>query len=220
MTHAGSALQSERDRLLEHLKEVCRHGNAGNSERPAALSTGYAKLDAVLPGGGWPVGAVTELMTEAHGIGELSLVMPMLVRLTQAGRFIALLAPPFLPYAPAWTQQGLALERLLLVQTRDLAATLWAGEQLLRCAGIGAVLAWPATLDDRRLRRLQLAAEAGSSCGLLYRPPGAAQTHSPAALRLRLRLQPATAGLRIDILKARGGHAHALVVHPSAAAAA
>lgn len=218
MAHADSSSQSERGRLLERLKEVCRHGHAGNSERPAALSTGYAKLDAVLPGGGWPVGAITELMSETDGIGELSLVMPMLVRLTQAGRFIALLAPPYLPYAPAWAQQGVALERLLLVQTNDLAATLWAGEQLLRCADIGAVLAWPATLDDRRLRRLQLAAEAGSSCGLLYRPSGAAQTHSPAALRLRLR--PATAGLRIDILKARGGHAHALVVHPSAAAAA
>jgi protein ImuA len=144
--------------------------------------------------------------------------MPALARLTRTGQTVALLAPPHLPYAPAFAQHGVALERLLLVHAPDAATTLWAGEQLLRCAGIGAVLAWPALLDDRHVRRLQLAAEAGSSCGLLYRPPHAAQTHSPAALRLRL--QPDIAGLRIDILKARGGHAHALVVHSPAAAAA
>jgi len=207
-----------RAKILEQLRSICRHGQIDADDRAKVLPTGFQKLDAVLPGGGWPVGAITELMSDTDGIGELSLVMPALARLTQAGRVVALLAPPYLPYAPAWAQQGVALERLLLVQANDIAATLWASEQLLRCAGIGAVLAWPATLDDRRLRRLQLAAETGSSCGLLYRPPGAAQTHSPAALRLRLQLT--AAGLRIDILKARGGHAHALVVHPSAAAAA
>jgi hypothetical protein len=204
--------------ILEQLRNICRRGQIDANDRTKAFPTGFQQLDGVLPGGGWPVGAVTELMTETDGIGELSLVMPALARLTQTGRCVALLAPPYPPYAPAWAQQGVALEQLLLVQTHENATTLWAGEQLLRCAGIGAVLAWPAMLDDRQVRRLQLAAEAGNSCGLLYRPPGAAQVHSPAALRLRLR--PDATGLRIDILKARGGHAHALVVHPSAAAAA
>jgi protein ImuA len=203
-----------RDALRAQLGRICRSDQADDQTRPAVLPTGFAQLDAVLPGGGWPVGAVTELMPDAQGIGELSLLLPALAQLSRAGRYIAWIAPPCLPYPQALTRHGLALERLLLVQVRDAQTGLWATEQALRCPAIGAVLAWPAALDDRRIRRLQLAAETGGSCGLLYRPPAAAQQPSPAALRLRL--QALDAGLRIEILKARGGRAHALVVHPAA----
>jgi hypothetical protein len=182
------------------------------------VPTGFAALDAALPGGGWPAGAVTELMPDTAGIGELSLALPALARLTQAGRHVVWIAPPHLPYPPALLQHGLLLERLLLIQAAEPASQLWSAEQLLRCAAIGAVLCWPLTLDDRRVRRLQLAAEAGGGCALLYRPIAAAQAPSPAALRLRL--QSAPGGLRIEIRKARGRHAHAVVVHPAAAAAA
>jgi hypothetical protein len=40
--------------------------------RPAAgLPTGYDALSAELPGGGWPAGAVTELLLGQDGAGEL-----------------------------------------------------------------------------------------------------------------------------------------------------
>lgn len=191
-------------------------GQANDPARAIAVPTGFAELDAALPGGGWPIGAITELMPEAQGIGELSLLMPALAHLSRAGRYLAWIAPPCLPYPPALVQHGLALERVLLVQAHDARSVLWAAEQVLRCAAIGAVLAWPeALLDDRRVRRLQLAAEAGGSCGWLYRPPAAAQQSSPAALRLKLR--SIEGGLHVDIHKARGRRAHALVVHPAAA---
>ncbi|HMI37519.1 MAG TPA: translesion DNA synthesis-associated protein ImuA [Steroidobacteraceae bacterium] len=204
-----------RDELRLQLERMCRSGQTGEEAGPIALPTGFAQLDAVLPGGGWPVGAITELMPDAQGIGELSLLLPALAQLSCAGRCIVWIAPPCLPYPPALARHGLALEHLLLVQARDAQTRLWATEQALRCPAVGAVLAWPAALDERRIRRLQLAAEAGGSCGLLYRPPAAAQQPSPAALRLRL--QALDAGLRIEIQKARGGRAHALVVHPAAA---
>jgi len=205
-----------KDELRARLEHMSRGSHADDQARPVAVSTGFAQLDAALPGGGWPVGAITELMPEAQGIGELSLLMPALAHLSRAGRYLAWIAPPCLPYPPALVQHGLALERTLLVQARDARAVLWAAEQVLRCPAIGAVLAWPeALLDDRRVRRLQLAAEAGGSCGWLYRPPAAAQQASPAALRLRLRAFGG--GLHIDIHKARGRRAHALVVHPAAA---
>jgi hypothetical protein len=107
---------------------------------------------------------------------------------------------------------------MVLVQARDAASVLWAAEQALRCPAVGAVLAWPVSLDDRRVRRLQLAAETGGSCGVLYRPPSAALQPSPAALRLRLKAL--NTGLHVEIQKARGGHAHALVVHPAASVCA
>jgi len=80
-------------------------------------------------------------------------------------------------------------------------------EQTLRCPAFGAVLSWPSGIVDKNVRRLQLAAEAGGTLGILYRPAEAAREHSPAALRLRL--APTSAGLTVDIHKCRGGRAGA-----------
>lgn len=219
-----SGKHEERAAVLAQLEVACRSvrgdGQTANHDdshtRAAAQPTEFAQLDAVLPGGGWPVGAISELMPEAEGIGELSLVLPALAAIGRAGRSIAWIAPPFLPYPPALLRHGIALEQLLWIQAPDARTALWATEQALRCPAIGAVLAWPEGVDDRRLRRLQLAAESGGSCGLLYRPQACAREPSPAALRLLLRAAPA--GLHIDIHKARGGRKHAVVVHPAAAA--
>jgi len=125
-----------------------------------------------------------------------------------AGRTLHRLdAPPYLPYAPALAQAGIALKRVLVVQTRGVQESLWATEQTLRCPAFGAVLSWPSGIVDKNVRRLQLAAEAGGTLGILYRPAEAAREHSPAALRLRL--APTSAGLTVDIHKCRGGRAGA-----------
>jgi protein ImuA len=208
----------DRDELRARLEHMSRNAHADDQARPTAQPTGFADFDALLPGGGWPVGAITELMPETQGIGELSLLLPALARLSRAGRYVVWIAPPCLPYPLALAQHGLVLDRLVLVQAHDAHTVLWTAEQTLRCPAVGAVLAWPVMLDDRGVRRLQLAAETGGSCGLLYRPPSAALQPSPAALRLRLKAL--STGLHVEIQKARGGHAHALVVHPTAAVCA
>jgi cell division inhibitor SulA/protein ImuA len=213
---------------LEQLALLCLHSDWNRDLKPA-LPSGFAQLDAHLPGGGWNCGSIAELMSDAIGIGELSLLMPVLASLARAGRYIAWIAPPYLPYAPALAQRGLPLERMLLIQTQTLQQTLWATEQALRCPAIGAVLSWPAYIIDKNVRRLQLAAAAGSSLGFLYRPPEAALESSPAALRLRL--HAAADDIVIEIQKSRGGRAgvrlqfknpiqehRALAMHPSAAA--
>jgi hypothetical protein len=188
---------------LEQLARLCRAAEVSRGPRPAAAPSGFAELDASLPGGGWPVGAIAELMSDTIGIGELSLLVPALSRLARAGRYIAWIAPPYLPYAPALAQRGLPLERVLLIRTRSLQQSLWATEQALRCPAIGAVLGWPAYIVDKNVRRLQLAAEAGGSLGILYRPLECAREPSPAALRLRLHAAPD--GLAVEIQKSRGG---------------
>jgi len=200
----ASATGSQRAQLLEQLARLCRNGDSGRAARLAAPS-GFPELDANLPGGGWPIGAIAELLSDAVGIGELSLLVPVLSRLARAGRYIAWVAPPYLPYAPALAQRGLPLERVLLIRTRSLPDSLWATEQALRCPAVGAVLGWPTYIVDKNVRRLQLAAEAGGSLGILHRPLKAARESSPAALRLRLHAAPD--GLVIEIHKARGGRA-------------
>ena len=45
------------------------------------MDTGFAALSAQLPGGGWPLGTLVELLLQQHGIGELRLLRPALAAL-------------------------------------------------------------------------------------------------------------------------------------------
>jgi protein ImuA len=168
----------------------------------AAVATGTAALDQALPGGGWPRGALTELLVDRPGIGELGLVLPWVARLTQAGGRAAFAGPPLIPYAPALVQAGVVLARLVVVRPADAGGTQWAAEQMLRSGCFGTVLAWPTQACNTDLRRLQLAAETGQAIALLFRDASCADTPSPAALRLRLARTPQ--GLDVHVLKCRG----------------
>lgn len=192
-----------RAETLEQLVRLCR-GDRDGVAPPSVEPTGTAALDAVLPGGGWQSGTIVELMAAQPGIGELRLLMPALARITNTERHVALVAPPYVPFAPALSQHGIRLERMLCIKAQKPVDILWAFEQTLRCKSFGAVLAWAASIKDREVRRLQLAAEAGRSIGFLYRSPAAALEASPAAVRLRLQAD-AAGRLDIDVLKCRGG---------------
>ena len=146
-------------------------------------ATGHAALDALLPQGGWPRAALTELLLPADGVGELALLLPTLARLTQAGGIVALVAPPYLPYAPAWQAAGVDLRQLEIIQA-DARGALWAFEQCLRSAACAAVLGWPLQADGPALRRLQVAADSGDCLGFAFRDAKHAANPSPAALRL------------------------------------
>ncbi len=167
------------------------------------LSTGFAELDEQLPGGGWPRGALTEILIEREGIGELRLLLPALVKASQQNGWLAWVAPPHVPYAPALAAAGVRLQRLLLARPSSAGDAWWTAEQALRSGACNAVLAWLAAPDERRMRRLQLGAESGRAWGVLFRSARAAQERSPAALRLRL--ETTQRGLAVHILKRRGG---------------
>lgn len=168
-----------------------------------SVPSGYAELDARLPGGGWPTGALTEILPERQGIGELRLLLPALARLSREDRWLLWIAPPYIPYAPALAAAGLALENLLWLRPDSPADALWAAEQALRSGACSAVLAWPDRPDGRALRRLQLAAEEGRALAVLFRPAAAAVQSSTAALRLGL--QSVRSRLQVRILKRRRG---------------
>jgi protein ImuA len=181
----------------------------GASVARAVIPTGFSELDCHLPGGGWPIGAITEIFVDGYGIGELGLLMPALAALTKADpakppKWVAWIAPPFVPYAPALQQHGLNLDRLLMIHpTAGNKNRLWAIEQVVRSGSSAGVLAWVAAAEDVILRRLQLAAEDQGCWVLLFRPASASQQRSPAALRIRL--SQAQAGTRVQIFKCRGG---------------
>ena len=171
----------------------------------AALSSGFPGLDAELPGNGWPLGMLTELIAREAGIGELRLMVPLLRQLTRERRTVLLLAPPHIPYAPALASFGVDLAHLLIVQAPSAADRLWAVEQTLRSASFGALLAWMPQEKTRpeHLRRLQLAAQSAQGPVFLFRSLAAQFESSPAPLRLLL-LPKSGQRLSVQILKRRG----------------
>ncbi|HSD54170.1 MAG TPA: translesion DNA synthesis-associated protein ImuA [Burkholderiales bacterium] len=185
-----------------------RRGGTLAQVASASVPTGFAALDAELPGEGWPTGCLTELLPAHEGIGELRVLGPALAALSCAGKRLAWIGPPHLPYAPALDAAGIALAQLLIVRTAAARDTLWAAEQALASAACGAVLVWPGTVKYPELRRLQLAAEKARALAVLFRPSRAASDASPAALRLAL--HTAAGALAVRILKRRG----AVCAHP------
>lgn len=173
----------------------------------ATVPTGFRRLDERLPGGGWPLDTLVELLLPAAGIGELELLVPLLRELSaarpEAPRWIAWLDPPYLPYAPALAGAGLDPGRMLVVRLRAGVELPWAMEQALRSSACAAVLGWVDAISDTALRRLKLAAAEGQSLGLLFRPGQRRNESSPAALRLALAARAGS--LDVEILKSRGG---------------
>ncbi len=169
-------------------------------------STGFNELDRALPTGGWPVGAVIEVICGCWGIGELRLFLPLMRFCLQQGRRLAWVMPPYVPYAPALMQAGVDLDRVVVVEPehRDTEA-LWGVECLLRSTACAIVLAWPAQLSEKAVRRLQLAAQSGGGLGILFRADGQSGRWETAPVALRLRIDAEPGGLAVEILKARGG---------------
>jgi protein ImuA len=205
-------------------------------------ASGFAALDAELPGGGWPHRALTELMLPHAGVGEFRLLAPALSTLQRAQRPVLLFDPPALPCAWSCQALGLDLQQLMLVRSRPVRAglhpagrpdrlrerlpaadLLWTLEQTLASGHAGAVLAWlPATLGNEALRRLQLAAQAHDGPAFVLRDVAARHRPSVATLRLMLAPQPPD-GLVVRLLKRKGpplAHPLQLALAPVLSAAA
>jgi cell division inhibitor SulA len=208
MSQAMSRTRSRTD-TNQALENVLRNPAIWRAEQTHArypgISTAHPALDQALPDGGWPVGVLTELLVKETGVGELALLLPVLRAICAEQRSIALLAPPYLPHARAWQASGIALERMLVIDSMGV-DLLWATEQILRSGECSAVLVWGQAagraLNHRALQRLHLAASAGNALCFLYRDTWAQEAPSPAPLRIRLAAHAGT--LHVHLVKCRG----------------
>lgn len=157
------------------------------------LTTGFPALDAVLPDSGWPAAALMELLADPVGIGEMSLVLPALARLS-ASKGTVLIGAPFTPYAPGLAEAQVDLRRLLVIPQCPSRDALACAELALRSGACGAVVIWEAnlfklptqSLSYLALKRLHLAAGRGNAMAVLFRSLSHAVQPSPAVLRIKL----------------------------------
>ena len=155
----------------------------------AAVSpTGHAALDAQLPGAGWPLGALVELLQATSASSLWPLMLPALARQAQTGR-VALIQAPHEPYVPALVAAGVPWAQALWITPSTPAQAAWAAEQALRCQDVGAVVAWLPRANAGDLRRLHQAAASTGALLFVVRPAQAAQAASPARVRLRVASQ-------------------------------
>lgn len=218
----GAAARPDLDALHPALWRAHQLGRGAGR----ALASGFAALDAQLPGGGWPRRALTELLLAHPGVGEMRLLAPSLAATLRAGRLVMLFDPPATLSAWALAQLGLDAEQMLVIDgcsrlagdaginarqagdsgiyARQGGDSLWALEQALRSGHVGALLAWlPPRLRAERLRRLQLAAQSHDGPAFVLRE--IAVREHPSAAPLRLALQPVGVDrLALHLLKHRG----------------
>lgn len=196
------------DLPLESLHPALWRGHQLARGHERALSSGFAALDAQLPGGGWPRRALTELLLPYPGIGEIRLLAPSLAATLQAGRLAMLFDPPETMSPWALLSLGVDAQQLLVINTRCKVVagsdSLWALEQALKSGHVGLVLAWlPARLRAERLRRLQLAAQAHDGPAFMLREMAAQQRPTASPLRLSL-CASGIDRLAVRVLKRRG----------------
>lgn len=186
----------ERHLVLARLRDDIRRIERRPARRDGGVACGRPEVDAALPGGAFPRGALSEL-AGGPASGKSGVALSLLAALG-ADELFAWVDGRGELYPPAAAALGVDLARLLVVRpTAGLArggdpivAVLWAAEALLGSGAFGAVVvdapaARIARGADAAARRLQAAAEKGGAIGLWLSAPGSA-LRVPAAVRLEL----------------------------------
>ncbi len=204
---------TERHIVLARLRDEIRRIERRPARREGFVASGLAGVDAVLPGGGFPCGALAEL-TGGPASGKTAVALALFASLGHEA-LAAYVDGRGELYPPAAAARGVDLARLLLVRpprragaSEDVRAALWAAEALLGSGAFAAVavdVSIPRSIAgaDAIARRLQAAAEKGGAVGLWLGAGSGLRV--PAAVRLEL---AAEAG-RIVARRTAGGRPRA-----------
>ncbi len=166
----------------------------------SSLPTGHAALDALLPGGGWPRGALCELLVEQVGREECALLLPALTALTRARQRVAVMASASLMPGAIPDTADIDRRHLVFVDAAG-SDSHWRSEQCLRSGGCGAVLDVLPRADYAQLRQMQRAAESSGAIGFVFRPLQARRQASPCALRVSIQANRGL--LQVELLGSR-----------------
>jgi protein ImuA len=212
--------------VIDALRDQIRSLEGRPPPRASYVPSGWEAVDAVLPGRGFPRGALSELCG-GRASGKTVVALATLASATSARGLAAFVDGRHELYPPAAAALGLDLDRLLVVRPArapgQARVALWAAEALLASGAFEAV-AIDLPMDeliaggghgrasaDAMLRRLRAAAEKGGAVALWLGSPDGVRV--PSAVRLELASSPAGFQVRRAFPgAARGGDACAAVV--------
>lgn len=171
------------------------HVNASEqplAKRPAAvIPTGITALDELLPGGGWPINGVVEIMVPDENANGIALLLPTLAQFSWQDRWLALVAPPYLARMRVFTHSGMQAAQVMQVNPHPGRSGLWTVESMLRSGQCRMILAWPGCDTELMDKRLQKAATLGRTLAVLFRVEGQTRTTSQVDVRLKLAVNEA-----------------------------
>lgn len=213
-TPSISAVSQEHGVLPARLgAAIWRASELGRSDAQVAAS-GWASLDAQLPGGGWPLRSLTEVLAAQPSVLEWRLLAPSLRTVVASGGQVVVISPPRHPHLPGLLQEGLDDRKLVWIKAAPPAERLWVTEQLIKSNAAGAIVAWQPQARQKQIRRLQVCAQSWEGLIFLCRPISARHESSAAPLRVH-----AGVGLdwelKVDIIKRRGPVHEGNLVLPS-----
>lgn len=178
-------------------------GNEMGAAIVDTLPSGYAALDAELPGSGWPCRSLTEILQPQASTAEWRLLASAMRRVVAAGGDVVVVGPPMRPHLPGLRHVGLDERRLVWIQAEAPAQRLWVTEQLIKAGSAGLLVSWLPQARQEQIRRLQVCAQSSDGPVFLCRPTSAEHEPSAAPLRLHLRFG-IDWQLRIHLLKRKG----------------
>src|SRR3954470_8031010 len=188
--HADLSRQNLRGQLINGLRRQLARWEAANAaEDTTVFSCGVAAIDRLLPGGGLRHGMLVEWLADATGAvggGAATLGLLAAREACAEGGALVVIDRRQTFYPPAAAAWGIDLDRLIVADPPNARDELWAAVQSLRSPVVAAMFATADRLDSRAFRRLQLAAQAGRTLGVLMRPASAREQPSWADVRLEV----------------------------------
>ena len=178
-------------------------GNELGSPVTTVVPSGFAALDAELPGAGWPCHSLTEILQPQPTVAEWRLLAPAIRQVVAKGGNVVIVGPPKSPHLPGLRHIGLDERHLVWIQADTPAERLWVTEQLVKTNAAGLLIAWLPQARQEQIRRLQVCAQACDGPVFLCRP--AAAEHEPSAAPLRVQLRFGLDWeLHVHLLKRKG----------------
>lgn len=203
-TFSRPSKQSLRTRVLPPAVEAALwSGTELGTPISSVVPSGFAALDAELPGGGWPCRSLTEVLSPQPSVLEWRLVGPALGRVVSDGGQVTVVGPPKHPHLPGLRHAGIDEQHLVWVQAEAPAERLWCTEQLIKANACGAIVAWLPQARPEQIRRLQVCAQACDGPVFLFRPAAAQHESSAAPLRVMARFG-VDWELHVHVIKRRG----------------
>ncbi len=178
-------------------------GDQLGSPVSTVVSSGFAALDAELPGSGWPCHSLTEILQPQPTVTEWRLLAPAMRQVVASGGNIVVVGPPKSPHLPGLKYAGLDERHLVWIQAEAPAERLWVTEQLIKTNAAGLLVSWLPQARQEQIRRLQVCAQACEGPAFLCRPAAAEHESSAAPLRIQLTFGPDWE-LHVHLLKRKG----------------